>query len=449
MTAHKRMILALAAAAAAGTLLTGCTRSQMNYQIAEAIGTDGKYPGNEPVETPKMKAQRLLMEESESDAAALDAQLGQAQTLMSGYYYDEATAVLDGLPTEMQSDSRVSDLRAAIAEGQNSLTEYSGDIPHLCFPTLIADSSMAFDGDDLAGTYNSSMVTCDEFREILQSLYENSFVLIDIHDIAGENESGTFVQKTIQLPSGKKPVVISQDNLDYSAVRRGDGIATKLVLNGDGEVKALYTDDGGHDLSGDYDLIPILDSFVEEHPDFSYRGAKGIVSVSGSNGVFGYSISGNANTSSAETLMNGTASEELTKDQTAVKDIADTLRENGWSIASAGYSHVYMNDLSESAFAQEMNSWQNNTAKLTGKSDILFFPYGAEVQYPGSNLSFLLQSGFSYFCGLWGDRDYLEIGDGYMRQTRRFVDGYTLQNAPQYFSDFFDAGSLLDSNRGK
>ena len=63
---------ALAAAAAAGLAaavlgLSGCSRRQMNYQIAEAIGTDGKYENNEPVETPKMKEQRAAQEQSESE----------------------------------------------------------------------------------------------------------------------------------------------------------------------------------------------------------------------------------------------------------------------------------------------------------------------------------------------------------------------------------------------
>ena len=39
---------------------------------------------------------------------------------------------------------------------------------------------------------------------------------------------------------------------------------------------------------GKYDLVPILDRFVEEHPDFSYRGAKAILALTGYNGVLGY-----------------------------------------------------------------------------------------------------------------------------------------------------------------
>ena len=45
---------------------SGCSRSVLNYQIAECIGTLGEYENNEPVETPKMKAARE-QQESESE----------------------------------------------------------------------------------------------------------------------------------------------------------------------------------------------------------------------------------------------------------------------------------------------------------------------------------------------------------------------------------------------
>ena len=31
--------------------------------------------------------------------------------------------------------------------------------------------------------------------------------------------------------------------------------------------------------------------------------------------------------------------------------------------------------------------------------------------------------------------------------TRRFIDGYTLQNAPHYFTDFFVTENILDEDR--
>ena len=42
--------------------LTGCSRAQINEQIAESIGTLGMYENNEPVETPKMKAEKQIHE---------------------------------------------------------------------------------------------------------------------------------------------------------------------------------------------------------------------------------------------------------------------------------------------------------------------------------------------------------------------------------------------------
>jgi hypothetical protein len=105
-----------------------------------------------------------------------------------------------------------------------------------------------------------------EFEGILNALYEKNYVLVDIHDVARKTTDGrgvTMLEKQeLMLPAGKTPVIISQDNLDYSGIRNGDGIATGLVLDEEGNVKARYTDSDGHDLKGDYDLVPVLDAFV-------------------------------------------------------------------------------------------------------------------------------------------------------------------------------------------
>ncbi len=459
------------------SLLGGCTRSQINYQIAEAIGTDGMYENNEPVETPRMAEQRRLLEESESEEATLLGMLEEAEYLAQGYNFEEAIAVLNTIPLTLSRDERVSEARTRYENGEKKLVNWTGsDIPHLCFPTLIYDTQMAFDGDSKASEYSTTMVTTDEFSAILESLYTKGYILIDIHSIAGmvTDDRGTtsMEEKTLKIPEGKKPIVLSQDNLNYASVKNGDGIATKLVLDEEGNVKAQYTDSEGHDVAGDYDFIPILETFIKEHPDFSFRGAKGIVSVSGSDGVFGYDIStsgsgenaGSADSDSSDggwqiveeggqsdATLAGTVqtsgNTSLTSDEKMIAQIASKLTGDGWSIASAGWSHSYMNDMTLDQFRSEMDDWLEYVGSLTGTADILFYPYGAEVEYPGDKLSYLTEHGFSYLCGLWGDTDFREIGDDYMRMTRRFVDGYTLVNAPYYFSDFFDASGLIDGDR--
>ena len=67
----------------------------------------------------------------------------------------------------------------------------------------------------------------------------------------------------------------------------GDGFATKLIVDEEGKIRNEYVEDDGSISVGDYDMVPLIDRFVEEHPDFSYRGAKGIVALTGYNGILG------------------------------------------------------------------------------------------------------------------------------------------------------------------
>ena len=420
-----------------GLVLTGCSRNTINQQIAESIGTTGMYENGEPVETPEMKEARQQQEAAESEEAILQNQLDEAAAIAAGYFYDEAIEYLEGIETTESNSPMIS---AAITEYQNqkdSLTAYEGDIPHLCFPCLIYDTKRAFDGDTMSSTYSGSMITVKEFKTILETLYANGYVLINISDIAEDvrDESGVtrMTRKTLMLPPGKKPVIISQDDVNYASVHNGDGIATKLALD-NGVIKAVYTDEAGHDLKGDYDLIPIVDSFIAEHPDFSYRGAKGIISVSGSNGVFGYDT----------TTSTLNADEEK---RATVKEIAEVLVKSGWKIASCGYKHQYMNEMDLEALTDDITQWMDEVGVLVGDVSILFYPYGGEVEYPSSELTYLLDNGFEYLCGLWGESDFLRIEDSYVRQTRRFIDGYALQNSSGEFESFFRVGDVLDPER--
>ena len=430
----RKGVLAVIAAAA---LLTGCSESAVNYQIAESIGTVGMYKDNVPVESPQMKAEREQNEIAEAEENEFQKQLQEAQTLADGYYYDEAVSYLEKLEPMESTRDRINEKIEEYTAAKDALTSYDGDIAHLCFPILIEDSGRAFDGDDYSYNYSGTMITTKEFKGILESLYANGYILVDIADVATKTTDArgiTIMEKCdLLLPPGKKPVIISQDNVNYSSIRNGDGIATALVEE-DGKVLARYTDDEGHDLNGDYDLVPILDTFVEEHPDFSWRGAKGIVSVSGSEGVFGYSLE--------TTLGNNSAQNKDT-----VTGIASALTANGWRIACAGYKHAYMNEMTTDQLKSDIDEWKKEVGALTGDTSILFYPYGGEVAYPSDQLTCLLDEGFEYLCGLWSDQDFMEVNEEYTRQTRRFVDGYTLENAPNYFISFFDVSSILDSDR--
>ena len=130
-----------------------------------------------------------------------------------------------------------------------------------------------------------------------------------------------------------------------------------------------------------------------------------------------------------------------------VKQIADALRADGWEIACAGFAHSYMNDMTLDQLRNDISQWQEQVGALVGDASILFYPYGGEVEYPGDKLDYLLENGLIYLCGLWADQNFLELGENYMRQTRRFVDGYTLENAPDFFLAYFNTSSVIDPDR--
>ena len=421
----------------AGLFLAGCSRETINYQIAESIGTLGKYENNEPVETPRMRSAREQQEALEAAENSFQEQLDHASELAAGYWYDEAIEYLEGLERDELTSDRIDEAITSCKNARSNMKVYDGKVAHICFPGLVEDTDRAFDGDDMAYTYSGSMLTCNEVRSILQQLYDNGYVLVDIHSVAAleTDERGitTMEMQKLKLPAGKKPVILSQDNLNYSMGKPSDGIASRLVLD-NGKVKALYTDPDGHDLKGDYDFIPILDTFIEEHPDFAYQGARGIVSVSASEGVFGYIL---------DNPLVGSAQENME----SVRQIASALRDEGWSIACAGFDHSYMNEMTTDQIREDIEKWQELAGEYVGKTDIIFYPYGAEVTYPSEQLDVLLDNGLLYLCGLWGDTDFMELGEGYLRQTRRFVDGYTLLNAASYFTGIFDAVEARDSGR--
>ena len=120
-------------------------------------------------------------------------------------------------------------------------------------------------------------------------MYERGFVLVRLHDVAyevtAEDGSKHFQEGDIMLPEGKKPFVMSQDDVCYYEYMDGDGFASRMIIGEDGKpTNEMKMDDGSVSV-GSYDLVPLLDDFIKEHPDFSYRGAKACIAFTGYNGI--------------------------------------------------------------------------------------------------------------------------------------------------------------------
>lgn len=420
-------------------LVSGCGKAKLNDQIAEAIGTTGMYENNEPVETPKMKAHKQLQKIEEEKEKALLATIGDAQEYIDIMDYEKAMETLNSIPEENEKDIRVVEAKVECQKGQSEMEVYTGPIPHIFFHSLIVDTKRAFDGDAMEEGYNYWMTTTGEFEAMMESMYERGYVLINIHELVEEvvdKETGevTLVRNYPSVPKGKIPFVFSLDDINYYDYMKNDGFARKLVLDENGDVKNLYIDAEGNELIGNYDAIPILDEFVKKHPDFSLRGAKGIVGETGYEGAFGY-------------RTNQKDSETYEEDCKQVRAIAKRLRETGWEIASHSYTHDDFAIIDENSTLDDIKQWKDEVESLVGETDIFIYPYGSEVEYPSEKLDLLKEAGFRYFCGVWGTNEFLSIEGDYLRQSRRNFDGYNLYHNGEDQEKFFDPAEILDPSR--
>ena len=382
--------------------------------------------------------------------------IAQADALAAEYYYDEAIATVESFsgriadyPDLMAAFQRYCDLK-----GNAVAWEDPSKVLNLSFQVLIVDPLRAFNDEIYGGSYNRNFVTVDEFKVILDQLYEGGYVLVSKDDIV-ESAAGSFQAKTLYLPQGKKPLILTQNQVNYYtymvdgdgdhlADQYGDGFASKLVLDESGKLKNEYIDKNGNTLTGEYDLIPILNSFIEAHPDFSYQGAKAIISVSGSDGLFGY----RTNPGAKEWLK-----EKYDQEVENAKKIADAIRKDGYEIACYTYDNISYGKKSLEQVQEDLKKWKDEVTPILGNVDILVFAQENDLTentpYSGDKFNALMDAGFRYYFGfcqngkLWAD-----VQNTYFRQARIMVKGASLKYDSSWFNGILKPVEILSSTRG-
>ncbi|MDQ0152514.1 hypothetical protein J2S20_001206 [Moryella indoligenes] len=382
---------------------------------------------------------------------AAETTLARAERLAAQYDYDAAIALITEDSALAASEQGQAAIQGYEATKSTLVRQNISEITHVFFHTLIMDNKKAFDGDNRQDGYNDVMTTKSEFLKMMQSMYERGYVLVSIHDICYEvddTEKGgkKMVAGDIMLPEGKHAFVLSQDDVNYYEYMDGDGFAKCLIVGEDGKPKNEMIMDDGSISVGSYDVVPLLDDFVEEHPDFSYRGAKGIVAVTGYNGVFGY----RTDNSYEETNPN------IEADRQKVREVAQCLRDDGWEIASHSWGHRNYGSISMEDLREDNRKWQERVAPLIGGTDILIYPFGADIAdwhpYTNDNERFnlLWASGFRYFCNVDSSPYFVQKGNDFMRMGRRNLDGYRMwqdMTVKNHTSDLFNAADIFDPDR--
>lgn len=400
---------------------------------------------------------------TESALSEKEEALKTAELKAKQYDYDGAVATLQALNTP--EDSEVSAKIAEFEEEKTKLVPADMDnITHIFFHILIVDTERALKDTHQGRQYNSVMTTIPEFKEVIQEMYDRGYVMVHLHDIAEmqDQADGTkkMVKKQIMLPEGKKPFVMSEDDVNYYIYMQGSGFADKMVLDEEGKPKLQYTDKDGNVSVGDYDLVPILDEFVEEHPDFAYHGHKAILAFTGYNGVLGYRTDETFDPNSPALDPKNKANPNIEEDKKTVKKLTQALKEDGYEFASHSWGHINFSNRSLDAIQKDTDRWERNVEPLLpDPCDILLYPFGADIgdwhpyQTGQENGKFdlLEKAGFRYFCNVDSAKSWMQYGDNFLRQGRRNIDGYRLYESysgqADRLSDLFDVKKVFDTKR--
>jgi hypothetical protein len=295
------------------------------------------------------------------------------------------------------------------------LVSWRGPVAGIFVHPLVLHPRLAFTSDRLGLGFQHFFVTALEFRRILDGLWRHGWTLVDAHLAATGH---------VLVPRGRKPLVLSEDDVNYYAYFTGRGLASRLVLDGNGDVRAQVTDAHGSHLTTD-DVVPIVDAFVAAHPDFSAAGAKGVIALTGYEGLFG------------EHHLERPAA------RARVRAVADRLRATGWSFASHTYGHIDLSADSLATVTRDTVRWKALAEPLIGPTDMLIYPFGARPSDAGVVL--LRRQGFR----IQFDIDVVPrriMRAGVVVMSRMHIDGYAFE-APDRMAPLFSVRQVRDPDR--
>ena len=377
------------------------------------------------------------------------------------------TPAAEAVPTPEPTPEPTPDPEEAVRNywSEDQLTQAWGPdqvVEHLFFHPVIAYPQWAF--HDCSATQSEKeglddwMVTVDEFKKILDSLYERDYILVRMEDVWSEytNEAGeTRMQRnTLMLPEGKKPLIFSFDDVNYYPYMLEQGFTSKLVVGEDGDIWAQCTDPytGETFLTQDLDATTILDKFVREHPDFSLNGAKGVFSLTGYEGILGYRTQNDIDIAADDPARPAFDAKRAAEIE-AVKPVIARLKETGWTFGSHTWGHIRLANKSMEAIQRDTLRWAEEVGSLVGPTTILFYPHGGrpdgdnDVTQTGPQFQWLQSQGFRIFASV-GIESYSKIKSDISAVIcdRLHPDGTTLRSGKslERYSQFYDAREIID-----
>ena len=424
--------------------------------IVRAVQSDDveEQVQEETLSQEQLEYQQLLEEEARL--------MEEAQALADIFDYEGAIQVLHRFSGELSDFPLIGGAMEEYIDAKNQLVAWDdpSEVVNLSFQLLISDAYRSFHNSEYGNLFNRSFITTGEFTQILQQLYDNGYILVSSSDLfdftTDEYGDSIYTAKTLYLPEGKKPLMLTQTNVNYNYYLidsdgdkipdiNGGGFGTKLVLEDDQLLCEILDEYGRHE-TGAYDLIPILEEFISNNPDFSYKNARATIALTGYNGLFGY----RTEPSAMERIGEDAYYEEIY----AAEAVANWLRDHGYQLAFYTYDNIAYGECSTAIMEADLQRWQDEVVPIIGQLNTIVFAQNSDItietSYSGEKYELLKEHGFQYFVGFCDNGvSWANVAAEYVRQGRILVSGTSLAYHEEWFYDMFEASTILDPERGE
>lgn len=313
-----------------------------------------------------------------------------------------------------------------VACADDGLAEYNGKIEHIFTHELVFDTAKAFaPTNKLRDCFDKDHLTAKEFGGLLDELYNNGYVLISL-DRATDGA-------TLRLPVGKKPLVMSFDDMTYDTVDRG--CIDKIVYI-DGKL-CDFTEHAQDQVTRERENITLLESFIERHPDFSFDGGRATVCVNGYNGILGYRVTPDCRVSDAR----------MKEDTEQCKELAAVMKRLGYTFASHTYYHSYFDGTSAVRLEKDCAKWKKYIEPIVGDTRVLCYPAGRHNAKSAKNGIFK-RYGFDVFlCVGNSGTEYERSRKDEKYVYRKPFDGTALRLYGEQYAQFADTRAIYDNTR--
>lgn len=234
------------------------------------------------------------------------------------------------------------------------------------------------------------------------------------------------------LPAGKKPIIISFDDTNYYHKFNFSGINARLILTNGRLATLAYDKKGQLQLSYNSEHITLINEFVARHPDFSYDNARGVIGVTGYEGILGYRLSDNYPQHEAEK-------------EKAIQ-VVTALTNQGWIFASHSYTHWHLEQIPLERLKYDFTRWNQNIRPVVGDIPVYLYPFGeGPLDNNNPRAALFLSNGFHILCSVepqtW-EKVYPE--DNLVITSRRQIDGIALRYYAELNRDLYDPELVID-----